>query len=166
MAARERRLVGTDMFVSTGWQLRRREKQSRGSPGSLICYTYIRIYIYVHIRYMLHAYIYIYIICRDTSAKHNIHIYVCTHVYVSVYKYAHTYEDVWRTHACVGRGPPGGDWLAVDSALPNMGQSRRSIHKTTGRAAARLSSCATPTHRASFNNPRARANTTLETTHT
>ena len=34
------------------------------------------------------------------------------------------------------------------SALPNMGHSPWSIHKTKGRAAARLSSCATPTHRA------------------
>lgn len=76
------------------------------------------------------------------------------------------YEDVRRTHACVDRGPPGGDWLAVDSALPNMGQSRRSIHKTTGRAAARLSSCATPTHCASFNNHCARANTLSVETYT
>jgi len=58
-----------------------------------------------------------------------------------------------RTHACVDSGPVGrGLAGGLDSALPNMGQSRRSIHKTTGRAAARLSSCATPTHRASFNN--------------
>lgn len=180
MAAREGRLVGVDTFVSTGWQLRRRAR-SRVEDRSTLLYvvrTYVRAYTYAHTRALVYAnvhahiqctYLYIYICAYIyvQARTHNIiYIYMRTHVYVSVYKYAHTYEDVWRTHACVGRGPPGGDWLAVDSALPNMGQSRRSIHKTTGRAAARLSSCATPTHRASFNNPRARANTTLETTHT
>lgn len=71
----------------------------------------------------------------------------------------HTRSAIYaaRRQARIDRGPQSGDWLAVDSPLPNMGQSPRSIHKTTGRAVARLSSCATPTHRASSDDPSARS---------
>lgn len=57
------------------------------------------------------------------------------------------YRRVWvRARGIATRHSTERRLVDALSALPNMGQSPRSIHKTTGRAAARLSLCATPTH--------------------
>lgn len=148
--------VGMD--TSAGWQLRRREKQAVGDRSD--AYTHIYMYILYICTYDACKYICTYIICTHIKFalrvfKH-VRIYYASispniRVYAGMYKYARIRMKTYGSHTrawTVVR--PGGDWLAVDSALPNMGQSRRSIHKTTGRAAAQLSPCATPTHHASF----------------